>query len=165
MAKFNCVPPTIVRYVVPARVLQATAQALRQRGRGRREAVVLWQGRVASETVAEITALRIPKQIAGPRHFNVPLEERLRILDEISAVGEFILVQLHTHPRHAFHSPADDQYAITKHSGAISIVIPDFAMQWSGDLRETAVFKNLGAGTWSPLTSVEVNQLFEVSSE
>lgn len=159
---FDSVPPTIQRYSIPSTVIQATADALRRLGQGCSEAVALWQGRVLSDTDAEVTKLIIPKQITGPRHFNVPLEERLRIIDQISNVGEFILVQIHTHPRQAFHSEADDLYAITKHLHAISIVVPYFAVSWSGSLSETSIHLNLGAGNWRQLSDAEVSDAFQV---
>lgn len=161
--KFDCIPPTISRYRVSGTILQSTADALRQVGQARKEAVALWQGRVVSETDAEVTKLVIPQQITGPRHFNIPLAERLRIMNEINQVGEFILIQLHTHPGEAFHSEADDRYAVTKHLHAISIVIPNFAVRWTGQLNETSVNVNLGGGDWRELSQDDVVQLFEVA--
>lgn len=160
--RFSYVPETISRYQVPRSILEATVRALKCGSVGMRESVALWQGRPLSETVAEVTKLRVPQQIAGPFHFNVPLDERLRLVREVSEVDEFILVQLHTHPHEAFHSDVDDRLAITKHSGAISIVVADFAMRWTGDLVETSVNRNLGGGKWVELSAAEVRNLFDV---
>jgi hypothetical protein len=163
MAKVvRAVPQTLSRYQVPASVLMATVEALRRTGGGVKEAVALWQGRVLSDAVAAITNLHVPKQITGPLHFNVPLPERLRLLGEVSRAGEFILCQLHTHPREAFHSKVDDEMAITKHTGAVSIVVPDFGMNWTGSFSETSVHVHLGAGKWRQLFPPEVQTLFEV---
>jgi len=38
-----------------------------------------------------------------------------------------LVAQIHSHPREAFHSIADDQWAIVRREGALSIVVPDFA--------------------------------------
>jgi hypothetical protein len=159
---FDCVPPTICRYKVSPAVLRSTAKALCRVGQGRKEAAVLWQGRILTNTEAEVTKLIVPKQIAGPAHFNITVEERLRIIDEIDKVGEFILIQLHTHPNEAFHSEADDRLAVTKHLHAISIVIPHFGNHWSGALAEASVHMNLGGGLWRKLTDAEVLQFFEI---
>lgn len=159
---FNSIPQTLSRYRIPAPILPATAQALRNEGNGVREAVALWQGRVLSEEVAEITKLHVPRQLTGPLHFNVPLDERLRLVREVSKEDQYILVQLHTHPRQAFHSDVDDRLAITKHTGAISIVVPDFGLRWNGDLLHTSVNRNLGGGKWIELSAAEVSQLFEI---
>jgi hypothetical protein len=141
-------------------MFRSTARALRRVGQGRNEAAALWQGRIVTDTEAEVTTLIVPKQITGPAHFNIPVEERLRIIDEINKVGEFVLIQLHTHPKEAFHSKADDFRAVTKHLHAISIVIPHFGKHWSGALAETSVHLNLGGGIWRKLTDAEVIQFF-----
>ena len=160
--KNDCVPPSITRYKVPQPILRSTADALRQVGQGRKEAVALWQGKILSDTEAQVSKLIIPKQITGPRHFNIPMNERLRIMDDINKVGEFILIQLHTHPEQAFHSEADDRYAVTKHLHAISIVIPNFGMRWTGNLAHASVHLNLGQGVWQTLTAGDVARLFEI---
>lgn len=160
--RFTNFPPTLSRYRVPSRLLADSAVTLRETGKGVKEAVILWQGRVISESAAEATRLIVPRQVTGPLHFNVPLQERLRILREVAPTGEFILVQLHTHPREAFHSEADDTMAITKHTGAISIVIPNYGHGWTGDLSDTSVHRHLGAAMWQKLPGPEVRSLFEV---
>jgi hypothetical protein len=159
---FTHVPETISRYRVPNAIILATAKALRDESMGIRESVALWQGRVLSGTDAEVTKLHVPRQITGPLHFNVPLDERLRLVREVSRENEFILVQLHTHPREAFHSDVDDRLAITKHTGAISIVVADFGRRWNGDLVQTSVNRNLGAGRWIELSPSEVSGLFQI---
>src|SRR5689334_10582778 len=106
---YTTIPATLSHYRLPAPLLRQTAQMLRGTGRGVREAVALWQGRIVDDATAAFTKLVIPKQLAGELHFNVPLQDRLRLIQEVSAQGEFILAQIHTHPREAFHSKADDQ--------------------------------------------------------
>ncbi len=156
-------PATVVRYRVPSGVLAASAEALRRLSNGRIESIVLWQGRVQSERHAEVREIVVPKQIAGRLHFNVPLDERMRLIDVVSAAGDIILAQLHTHPNEAFHSAADDQLAIPQHVGGISIVIPNFARDWDGDLRATSVHRHLGQARWQQLSPKSVRRLFEVT--
>jgi len=159
---FDRVPPSIARYEVPRVLLDETVLALRARSAGWREAVALWQGRVLSASTAAVTKLIVPKQSAGPLHFDVPLDERFRILREVSAAAEFILIQLHTHPREAFHSPADDRLAVIKHVGAVSIVVPDFARGWSGNFGECSVNMSLGGGRWREMERTEADSLLRV---
>jgi hypothetical protein len=135
---------------------------LRTTGGGVREAVVLWQGRVLDANRAEFTKLHVPRQVTGPLHFNVPLADRLKLLAAVSADDEFILAQVHTHPQHAFHSAADDRLAITKHLGAVSIVVPFFALNWTGELSQTSVHVCRGGDRWRELTAAEVLDTFEV---
>ena len=160
--KINRIPQTLRRYRVPTRLLADSAQTLRQLGGAVKEAVILWQGRVVTQSEAEITKIIVPHQVTGPLHFNVPLEERLRIVEQVTADRQFVLIQLHTHPFEAFHSKADDVLAITKHTGALSIVIPNFGMQWDGDLRETAIYFHLGAAVWRRVRPDVIPVLFEI---
>ena len=46
--------------------------------------------------------------------------------------GEILAGQMHSHPRQAYHSRADDELALVKLPGGLSIVVPDFA---TGPLR------------------------------
>jgi len=153
-------PETVTLIRVPRALVRASADALRRMSSTGVESVVLWQGSVVDPDVAVVRELVIPRQVAGPLHFNVPLEERLRLIDVVSAKGEIILAQLHTHPRAAFHSPVDDRLAIPQHVGGISIVIADFARTWTGDLEVTSVNRHLGAAVWEELTPYAVSRLF-----
>jgi hypothetical protein len=160
--RFSAIPPSVRAYRVPPAVLVSTAALLRDLSAGRREAVVLWQGQVVDAATAQVTKVIVPIQSTSDRHFDVPLNERLRLAQAVSAESEFILVQLHTHPHEAYHSKADDAMAFTKHTGAISIVVPDFGRGWTGDFLATSVNIHLGAGHWRELSSVEVAALLEV---
>lgn len=40
---------------------------------------------------------------------------------------EILAGQIHAHPTDAYHSPSDDQLALIKLPGGLSIVVPDFA--------------------------------------
>jgi hypothetical protein len=160
--KWTAVPLTIARYRIPAPIVEASVCALRDGSAGTREWVILWQGKIFDETTAKVTRVHVPRQNTGPLHFNISIDERLRLLDDVSAEGEFILAQLHTHPRQAFHSEVDDRLAIPKHTGAISIVVADFGVGWNGDFLATSVNRHLGAGRWHELRPDEVRELLEV---
>jgi hypothetical protein len=41
--------------------------------------------------------------------------------------NEILAGQIHAHPKHAYHSPADDQLALIRLPGGLSIVVPHFA--------------------------------------
>ena len=150
-----------VRYVIPGGILKASADALRSLSEGVRESVVLWIG-IEGPDKAFVQRLLVPHQLASPKHFEVPLEERVRIIQELGVSGEKVLAQLHTHPDRAFHSCADDRLALPRHTGAISIVVPDFAADWDGDLTQASVNCHLGRGVWSELTPQVVAKLFEI---
>lgn len=151
----------VLRYVVPRGIVAESAGTLRSLSDGRREAVILWTGTPQAEE-ALVRRIVVPSQRAGVLHFDVSLRERLRIAHQLASCGEKLLVQLHTHPAEAFHSPVDDRLALPRHTGAISIVVPDFAETWDGDLQQVSVNRHLGAGVWEELDGEVVSMLFEV---
>ena len=148
-------------YVVPMGILRSSADALRSLSGGVRESVVLWIGTERAHK-ALVQRILVPQQLASPKHFEVTLDERVRIIQELGTSGKKVLAQLHTHPGRAFHSCADDRLALPRHTGAISIVVPNFAADWKGDLRQASVNCHLGKGVWSELNSEAVSKLFEV---
>ncbi len=155
-------PATVVHYRVPRAIVAASAETLRRLSNDRIEAVVLWQGRVRSKGTAEVRELVVPHQLAGALHFDVPLEERMRLIDVVTAAGDIILAQLHTHPREAFHSAADDRLAIPQHVGGMSIVVADFGRHWDGDLGAASVHRHLGGARWEELSPGVARRLFEI---
>ena len=149
-------------YAVPQSILAESANLLRTLSGGVRESVVLWTG-TEQAGCAEVRRVVAPRQRATRIWFDVPLEERLSIAQQLADSSEKLLAQLHTHPGRAFHSPADDRLALPRHTGAISIVVADFANGWDGDLRDASVNRHLGAGVWSELGPDTVSMLFEVT--
>ena len=151
----------VLRYVVPQSILAESVGMLRSLSGGVRESVVLWTGTIQAEE-ALVQRVVVPHQLASARHFDVPLLERLRIARQLANCGEKLLVQLHTHPREAFHSFVDDRLALPRHTGALSIVVADFATKWDGDLQQVSVNRHLGEGVWHELSRETVAKLFEV---
>ena len=151
----------IPKYTVSRSILQESVDTLRSLSSGIRESVILWIG-TADENGAVVQRVRVPKQLASPTHFEVPLDERLKLAQQLVASEEKLLVQLHTHPCQAFHSIADDRLALPRHTGALSIVVPNFGAMWSGNLPEVSVNRHLGGGVWVELSPETLSTLFEV---
>ena len=151
----------VARYIVPRNILVESAELLRSLSAGIQESVVLWAG-TAQEREAVVRRIVVPRQCSTAYHFDVPLDERLRIAQEFAISREKLLVQLHTHPGKAFHSPIDDRRALPRHTGALSIVVEDFAAKWQGDLQEVSINRHIGEGVWSELSPMAVSMLFEV---
>ena len=149
------------KFLVSHSILVESAALLRSLSGGVRESVILWAGTVQRRE-AIVGRIVVPRQLAGAKHFDVPLDERLRIVQQFASSGEKLLVQLHTHPGQAFHSRADDRLALPRHTGALSIVVEDFAANWHGDLRQVSVNLHLGEGVWRELRPKTVSMLFEV---
>ena len=150
-----------LKYSVSRSILQESAVTLRSLSFGIRESVILWIGS-ADDRNAWVRAITVPKQLTSAEHFEVPLDARLKLTQRLAYSGEKLLVQLHTHPGEAFHSPTDDRLALPRHTGALSIVVPNFADDWTGDLEDTSVNRHLGEGVWIELSPETVSALFEV---
>lgn len=109
---------------VPRLILEETAEHLRHCGRGIHECQVVWVGAWARPHRVE--------RVVHPRHkahgggFQVDDSWLTRFWYELSARGEGVRVQVHTHPAEAFHSFTDDEFPMVHTPGFLSLVIPDF---------------------------------------
>lgn len=128
--RFLVIPPTLVRWRVPHRVVVETRAFLVERGEKDCEAVVLWLGPVASEIEAVVTSAYVPHQIAYRSDeglaVEIPVEEWTNLALRLPS-GVFVLAKVHSHPGEAYLSEADVANPYLCHEGAVSIVVPDFA--------------------------------------
>ena len=69
-----------------------------------------------------------------------------------------VAAQIHSHPHEAFHSEADDTWAIVRHEGAFSLVVPRFAADTTLDnfLDHTKVFQFSQRSTWDEVPNWQV---------
>jgi hypothetical protein len=115
-----------MRYRVPATVLKETFDHFRRCGGGRRECQVVWIS--AWRESALISAAVHPQHAAHGGGFRLDDAWLNDFWQELARKEDGIRVQIHTHPRRAFHSRTDDAYPIIHQPGFLSLVIPDFAM-------------------------------------
>ena len=108
-------------------LLIETITELQHGGPPRTEHVALW---LAKRTDPQITVreLFVPEQEAAAGYFHIPRLAMGHLMVYLRERGLMIAAQLHTHPQDAFHSPADDRWAIVRHVGALSIVLPAFGL-------------------------------------
>lgn len=151
-----------VRFDVPREVVRQTQEHLRAKGRARHEGVVLWQGTFEPPL---ITRVIVPEQETSAIRFRVPLAERQRIAHKLAGSGEMIVAQVHSHPCGAFHSPTDDEEAIPRRVGSLSLVIPDFCARHEL-LDGAALFEMRPGGSWHavPLESLQLPRLRDASN-
>ena len=95
------------------------------------ETVVLWLG-IVHDGIAEVREVYRPKQNVDIDIFQIPKQSMRELMARIKETRFQILAQVHSHPERAFHSKADDTWAIIRHVGAVSIVIPYFAKDTIG---------------------------------
>ena len=80
---------------------------------------------------------------------------------ELARTGRGIRVQVHTHPREAFHSAIDDAYPIIHSVGFLSLVIPDYGVGSAGF--ERAYLAEIDPqGDWR---SVQIDSRLEITME
>jgi hypothetical protein len=132
MAAGVILPPTLRRYTVPARVLEDTRQLLTEPGSQGLEGIVVWIGVPADAEHAVVLGAMRPRQIAYRSEQGLSVEVPPDALMELIAAlpeGTAIVVRVHTHPGDAYHSDLDDTNMLISHEGAVSIVVPRFAVE------------------------------------
>ena len=115
-----------MRYRVPAALLHETFEHFRRCGAGRRECQVVWTS--AWREPAVIGGAVHPRHAAHGAGFHVDGAWLNDLWMELARRSEGIRVQIHTHPRRAFHSRTDDAYPMIHQPGFLSLVIPNFAI-------------------------------------
>jgi hypothetical protein len=156
----------IVRFRVPADVVNATDEALREAGAAGAERFVLWVGR-AERSVFSVRHAYVPAQTAHrlPDGLCVTVDgDELHRLNKWLYENQMTLgVQVHTHPTRAYHSDTDSTYPIVTQRGGVSIVVPDFAAH---GLRGRGVeCYRLAADGWQHLRKRAVRALIELDDD
>ncbi|MBB4374426.1 proteasome lid subunit RPN8/RPN11 [Bradyrhizobium sp. cir1] len=109
-------------------LIDETLESLRKAGREGTEGVVLW---LAARPLASDTAIQqvfVPEYFARKDVFRIPPSGMTALMSHLRTQKLALAAQVHSHPGRAYHSLADDAWAIVRHEGALSIVVPDFAM-------------------------------------
>jgi proteasome lid subunit RPN8/RPN11 len=74
--------------------------------------------------------------------------------------GEILAGQVHSHPADAYHSSTDDHYPLVTLTGALSVVVPDFASHAPDDINNWAWYRLISTGTWAELTRTDRIEIF-----
>ena len=153
------------RVTVRRSTILAMLENMRKIGLRHCELLVLWIGNVDSRAgVGEVLHAFIPRQNPisseeGVGYF-VSGETLFELNRDLSATGMRLIAQVHSHPTVAYHSDADDRYAIVTREGGLSLVVPDFGAA-APDPRNWAIYR-LQAGKWVELDNDTVASLFHV---
>jgi len=153
----------VSRFVVPAQVLSDSMDFLREIGRHGCEGLALWIGTIIDDE-AEIKRYLVPKQVPvrSPDGLSVHVDgETLHELNVWLHQNQLrLLAQIHSHGEHAYHSDTDDQHSVVTTLGALSIVVPHFAVN-PFSFRSCAVLRLTGSG-WMELKEKQAEQLIVV---
>jgi len=149
--------------IVPGTIVRDTLAELKSAGHRKSERVALWLGRRTRDCIT-IESLWIPEQTAGYDFFDIPRHAMEALFGELKKRRLMVAAQVHTHPGRAFHSHADDKWAIVRHKGALSLVVPYFALRTETDtfVRETALFVLSSANEWLEADPTEVQNYYQI---
>lgn len=139
--------------VVTTPIVEETLRAFRKAGDADSECIVLWLGRWSENGNLRVVEAWVPEQEADFDYFHIPPHAMAALLSHLGDTRTLIAAQVHTHPREAFHSYADDTRAIVRHRDALSLVIPYFAQETDvGNFKQTmAAFRLSANNAWLEL--------------
>ena len=150
----------IRRVDLPRDILQTTFGFLRERGSRGFESHALWAGTLSKGTFAVSCAV-FPAQLCSPISYEVPQEEEFRINRRLNRQGLVAMCQIHTHPGRAFHSRIDDEGSALFLPGSLSVVVPRYGAEGTGEPAAWAVYE-LGR-RWRRLRKRASGRMFRVS--
>lgn len=141
-------------------VVANTLRFLQASGEQEHEGIVLWLGVRAGSTI-QIKNVYQPAHRAEADMFHIPSASMLQLKEYLRKNRLFVAAQVHSHPLEAFHSSADDKWAIVRHVGALSIVIPYFARQTTPAtfFENIAVFRLSQSNEWELVPKHKVMEL------
>jgi hypothetical protein len=150
--------------LIPTGLVDDTLAFLRRAGDRKSEGVVLWLGRREPRGIA-VTEAYVPEQEAACDYFRMPPSAMAALLKHLGNTGTFIAAQVHSHPQEAFHSEADDTWAIVRHLGALSLVVPYFARDTASDnfVRQVAAFRLSASNIWQELDAADRERTIEIA--
>lgn len=133
----------------PQSAIDASLDRLREAGELGKECVVLWLGKRRATEIAVVDSY-LPLQEAEVDYFRIPPEGMAALHAKLRAERLMVAAQIHSHPRDAFHSEADDDWAIIRHQGALSLVVPRFAVDTFAHnfLQQTKIYRFSEKATW-----------------
>jgi proteasome lid subunit RPN8/RPN11 len=139
-------------------VIETTLSVLQHYGKDCTEGVVLWLGRPQGSRIA-IAECYHPIQEVESHSFHIPRDGMDQLRDRLRADRLMVAAQVHTHPEEAFHSEADDRWAIVRHQGALSLVLPYFALETTPALflNHCAIFALSPENEWQLVPPDEVS--------
>ncbi len=133
-----------------SQLIDETLENLRAAGQHGTEGIVLWLAKRPLAEGAAITEAFVPEHTAKVDMFHIPSSGMTAMMAHLRLRKLALAAQVHSHPGQAFHSRADDAWAIVRHEGALSIVVPYFAVGVTAAnfLEATATFRLSAEDRW-----------------
>ena len=156
MSTLSCSPTHLAR----------TVDLLRRGGSPEAERVVLWLASTKPLRCSPVLEVYEPEQVTAKDFFYIPPVSMRHLMGHLRERKLKVVAQVHTHPGEAFHSEADDEWAIIRHRGALSLVLPRFAegVTASTFLASAKAYELSSANEWVLVPSLGDNAPIEVIS-
>lgn len=137
--------------------VEATIAWLREAGQRQCECVVLWLGRRQSDLIL-VEEAYLPPQTAKADMFHIPQASMTELYAILRQRRLMVAAQVHSHPHEAFHSRADDRWAIIRHESALSLVVPNFAVNTttSSFMDDAKVYRYSTSAQWTEVPKFKV---------
>lgn len=147
----------------PRRLVIDTIRHLQDAGTQASERILLWLAEPA-QTRLLVKDIVVPVQTASADRFYIPPVSMKEIMATLADRRLMIAAQVHSHPQEAFHSPADDRWAIVRHTGALSLVLPYFCLRTTiaTFTAEAAVYELHTNNSWRQVAPHEVRSRWEM---
>jgi proteasome lid subunit RPN8/RPN11 len=144
--------------------IERTLDFLKQAGAQHVECVVLWLAKKQGGAL-EIHTIYRPLQVAEMDFFRIPPESMMELMTYLRQSRLMVAAQVHTHPGRAFHSLADDTWAIIRHVGGLSLVVPSFAHTTSvkSFVKDTSVYRLSQSNSWDQIHAKDLNHYYQVT--
>lgn len=146
-------------------IIEETLESLRSAGNHGTEGVVMWLSNGIQSPIS-IAEIFVPQYSAGELYFEIPPDGMRGLMRYLRAKRLALAVQVHSHPRRAFHSWFDDRDAVPRHVGALSIVVPRFANHVSiNNFKRVCAFYRLsGDNHWLRILRNDLSDYFEIET-
>ncbi len=140
-----------------------TIEELQLGGEKGHERVVLWLG-IANDMV-RVTEVFVPQQTTASDYFHISRDGMAQLIRHLREGDLMIAAQVHSHPEEAFHSKADDYWAIVRHVGALSFVVPSFALETKAHsfLADAVLFELNEHNQWIEVSKPDVVTRFAIT--
>lgn len=152
----------MTRLVIARPQLEETLLKLRAGGMRGEERMIAWLGKDTLTGEAKVREAYEPEQVCKKDQFYIPPAAMTALMQTLGRTRSKILAQIHTHPGTAFHSEADDAWAIIRHVGALSLVLPHFAKTTTTDnfLKQVKTYALSAESEWQliPNSCLEIVQ-------
>jgi hypothetical protein len=153
------------RVICTRAILAETLSIVRRDGLSGVESVVLWLGsRHGTEGGGNVLSVYRPIHTARRDRFHIAETGMRELMGQLRARRQTLLAQVHTHPGEAFHSQADDEWAVVTHEGALSVVLPRFAANTDVDsfMEDAASYRVSADGRWLRVSSATGMEVVDV---